>query len=170
MSEIAFLSHLDALVSGPQAAAWLEEAADRLLRGLEVDRSVAVAFEVVPARVLEPPAPAVSAWVFALRRGRFSGAERHPNSTQRMAALRGAGVFQTWDGGQWQSFPLRPDAGVDGRWISIPPNVWHQAAPPEEHWVVVSFHTVAAQELIEERGDPATQSVAFRLRYLDREK
>jgi hypothetical protein len=35
----------------------------------------------------------------------------------------------------------------------VPPNVWHQAVVPAEDWVVVSFHTVPAEELIEERPD-----------------
>jgi hypothetical protein len=54
----------------------------------------------------------------------------------------------------WQSNILvsDPRAPVEGRWISIPPNVWHRPVIPKgEDWVVVSFHTVPANELIEER-------------------
>ncbi len=42
------------------------------------------------------------------------------------------------------------------RWISIPTNVWHQGVAPGENWVVVSFHTAARDELIEER--PLTEA------------
>jgi hypothetical protein len=39
------------------------------------------------------------------------------------------------------------------RWVSIPAGTWHQAVVPDEDWVVVSFHTVPEDELIEERPD-----------------
>ena len=62
------------------------------------------------------------------------------------------------DGGdrQWQSNLLvsEPSALLERRWISIPRNVWHQVVVPEgPGWVVVSFPTVPAEELIEERPD-----------------
>ncbi len=62
------------------------------------------------------------------------------------------------DGGEaeWQSNLLvsEPGALLERRWISIPRNVWHQVVVPEgPDWVVVSFHTVPAEELIEERPD-----------------
>jgi hypothetical protein len=166
--EKELLAQLDALVSDAGAVAWLEGASDRLLRLMSDDPTVDIAFEVIPLPVISPPPPTVSGWVFALRSGMFSGAERHPNSTQRMAAIRGSGVFLIWDGSAWLSTPLSSEAGaVEDRWISIPPNVWHQSAPPETHWVVVSFHTVPAEQLIEERGDPATETLNHRARYLE---
>ena len=46
------------------------------------------------------------------------------------------------------------DAPLEKRWISIPQNVWHQPVISKEtDWVVVSFHTVPAEELIEERPE-----------------
>ena len=36
-----------------------------------------------------------SAWVFVLRAGADTGAERHPNSHQRMMSFEGSGDFQT---------------------------------------------------------------------------
>ena len=54
----------------------------------------------------------------------------------------------------WQSNILvsDPEASLERRWISIPQNVWHRAVIPEgADWAVVSFHTVPAEELIEER-------------------
>jgi len=42
------------------------------------------------------------------------------------------------------------------RWISIPPNVWHRPVVGKDaDWVVISFHTVPAEELIEEKLDEA---------------
>ena len=54
----------------------------------------------------------------------------------------------------WQSNILvsNPEAALEQRWISIPQNVWHRPVIPKEaNWTVVSFHTVPAEELIEER-------------------
>jgi hypothetical protein len=58
--------------------------------------------------------------------------------------------------GQWKSNMLisDPDAPLEKRWISISQNVWHQPViSKEEDWIVVSFHTVPADELIEERRE-----------------
>src|SRR5678816_2528384 len=61
-----------------------------------------------------------SAWVFVLRAGANTGAERHPNSHQRMMSFEGSGDFQTGDPGQWQSNILTSDpaAPLEQRWIS----------------------------------------------------
>ena len=94
-----------------------------------------------------------SSWAFILRANTITGAERHPNSHQRMMSYRGFGDFQTRPDGDWCSHLLTSDqtAPIAERWISIPPNVWHQGVVPGENWVVVSFQTAAEHELIEER-------------------
>jgi len=98
--------------------------------------------------------------VFVLRANTRSGAERHPNSHQRMMSYRGSGDLQTRQRGDWCSHPLTsdPSAPIAERWISIPPYVWHQGVVPGENWAVVSFHTAGEQELIEER--PASSDEA----------
>ena len=77
-------------------------------------------------------------------------------------SFEGAGDLQVRaglaDGGEaeWQSNLLVSESGalLERRWISIPRSVWHQVVVPEgPDWVVVSFHTVPAEELIEERPD-----------------
>jgi hypothetical protein len=92
-----------------------------------------------------------SAWVFVLREGISTGAERHPNSRQRMVSHAGVGTIQTWDKSGWLSHVL--SAGGDGRVsLSIPPNVWHRPViPAGADWTVLSFHTAPDDELIEER-------------------
>src|SRR5207249_1597152 len=92
-----------------------------------------------------------------LRTGTTTGAERHPNSHQRMMSFRGTGDMQTGGDGRWQTNALISDRGaeLEQKWVSIPENVWHQAVVPDADWVVVSFHTVPAEELIEERPDVA---------------
>lgn len=113
----------------------------------------------------ELPPEIRSGWVFVLRAGTDTGAERHPNSHQRMMTLDGIGDMKVdMKGAQnevtnesamaWESNVLvsDPDALLERRWISIPKNVWHRPVVPKgADWVVVSFHTVPAAELIEER-------------------
>src|SRR5213592_4595376 len=97
-----------------------------------------------------------SAWVFVLRAGADTGAERHPNSHQRMMSFEGSGDLQTGEPGKWQSNVLvsDPDAPLERRWISIPANVWHHPViTADTDWAVVRFHTLVAEGLIDERRD-----------------
>ena len=62
-----------------------------------------------PARSLRPGASrrrVQSSWMFVLRRGVTTGAERHPNSRQRMVSWEGSGDFQVHDGPGWRSHLL----------------------------------------------------------------
>ena len=111
-----------------------------------------------------------SAWVFVLRAGADTGEERHPNSHQRMMTFQGSGDMQTEHRGKWQSNILvgNHEAPLEQRWISIPQNVWHRPVISNDmDWVVVSFHTVSADELIEERPSASTADVTKRMRYVD---
>ena len=56
----------------------------------------AMAWESVPMAVFDGPLPEAikSCWVFVLRTGAETGAERHPNSHQRSMSLTGCGEFQ----------------------------------------------------------------------------
>jgi hypothetical protein len=111
-----------------------------------------------------------SAWVFVLRADANTGAERHPNSHQRMMTFEGSGDMQTGEPGQWQSNVLisNPDAPLEERWISIPQNIWHRpVVGADADWTVVSFHTVPAEELIEEKPDDRSQDGTKQMRYLD---
>jgi hypothetical protein len=108
-----------------------------------------------------------SAWVFVLR----AGAERHPNSHQRMMTFEGSGDMQTEERGQWQSNVLvgEHEAPLERRWISIPQNVWHRpVVGADADWTVVSFHTVSAEELIEEKPDDSSQDGTKQMKYLEK--
>ena len=110
-----------------------------------------------------------SAWVFVLRAGADTGAERHPNSHQRMMSFEGSGDLQTGEPGKWQSNVLvsDPDAPLERRWISIPTNIWHRPViDAAADWSVVSFHTVPAKELIEERPDDSREAGTKQMTYL----
>ena len=109
-----------------------------------------------------------SGWVFVLRAGANTGAERHPNSHQRMMSFEGNGDLQTGKPGNWKSNVLVSDPGapLERRWISIPPNVWHRPViEAARDWAVVSFHTVPAEELIEERPDDSRDAGTRQMKY-----
>jgi hypothetical protein len=158
-NEIQLLKQLDDLLKLPSVAVALNDIADRIeknfLRSFEP-----LAWEDVPLEVYlnRLPDQIHSSWVFLLRADSNSGAERHPNSIQRVTAWRGAADFQVWIDDQWKSQLLVPDFNrpIEDRWVTIPVNTWHQAVVgPGNHWIVVSFHTASAEELIEERPNPA---------------
>jgi hypothetical protein len=129
-------------------------------------------WEPIPLEVFDRALPIdiQSSWVFVLRTGSDTGAERHPNSHQRMMSIQGSGDMRTEQGGTWRSNFLISDpiAPLEQRWISIPPNVWHRPVIGKEgHWVVVSFHTVSAGELIEERPTVGTAGETKQMKYLE---
>jgi tetratricopeptide (TPR) repeat protein len=45
--------------------------------------------------------------------------------------------------------------------------MWHQAVAEGGHWTVVSFHTAATRELVEERPDAANSNALVQQRYVD---
>jgi hypothetical protein len=134
-----------------------------------------MSWEPFPLDVLKTKLPAEirSAWVFVLRAGADTGAERHPNSHQRMMSFEGSGDLQTGEPGKWQSNVLVSDrdAPLEQRWISIPTNVWHRPViDTAADWAVVSFHTVPPEELIEERPDDSREAGTKQMTYLKSQK
>jgi len=128
-------------------------------------------WEPFPLEILAatPPREIQSVWVFVLRAGADTGAERHPNSHQRMMSFEGSGDLQTGEPGNWESNVLvsDPDAPLERRWVSIPTNVWHRPViNADTDWAVVSFHTVSAEELIEERPDDSREAGTRQKKYL----
>jgi hypothetical protein len=158
-SERRILESLDAALSRPEVAAKLTGIGERVLATLARGPREIEAWDSVPLSLygsaLEPEIK--SSWVFVLRNGVTTGAERHPNSRQRMVSWSGGGDFQVHDGERWRSHFLVSDrdAPLEQRWISIPPETWHQGVVGSQDWLVVSFQTVRAEELIEERPDPS---------------
>lgn len=169
-AEFEKLAALDAQFLNPKVKAEVDRIVDRVEAVLAADPESDMAWEPIPLEIYsdELPGDIQSSWVFVLRADTETGAERHPNSRQRMMAYRGDGDFQTRLEGPWQSNWLvsDPDAPLESRWISIPPYVWHQSARPEIDWVVVSFHTVAAEELIEERPGESDTADVKQMKYI----
>ena len=171
MIEDPLLGELDVFLRQPAVTARIDPIADHVERKLAGDPTAVMAWEPVPLEVYGPGLPAGmrSSWVFVLRGGGTNtGPERHTNSHQRMMSYRQTGDMQTGCDGRWQSHALTSDpaAPLDRRWISIPPYVWHQVVAPGPDWTVVSFHTVPAEELIEERPDPTNWNLTRQKHYV----
>src|SRR5262249_25046025 len=143
--EEGVLRFLDNLFYHKLVRAFLDGVVQRIEQRLQNDSAAVMAWEPVPLDLYGTllPGSIQSSWVFILKANVATGAERHPNSRQRMMSYRGSGDLQTKTKDVWDSNPLKSDPRVPlgQRWISIPENVWHQAVTPEANWVVVSFHT-----------------------------
>ena len=186
--ESSLLEILDTIVGSEEIRAQIYPIVERVRTELARNKKAQMTWEPIPLTIYGGALPSGirSSWVFVLRAGATTGAERHPNSHQRMMSFEGAGDLQVRarhgtspsirrtglaDGSevQWQSNFLMSDSDVplERRWISIPRNVWHQVVVPEgPDWVVVSFHTAPPEELIEERPDSDDPGGTKQMRYL----
>jgi hypothetical protein len=164
------LEKLDIIVRSDKVRAKINPVVDRVCAALSKKADALMTWEPIPLEIFGEGLPPEirSGWIFVLRAGADTGAERHPNSHQRMMTLHGSGDMKTQSkkgelrikkdekGIDWQSNVLvsDPSAPLERRWISIPPNVWHRPVVGRDvDWVVISFHTVPAEELIEEKLD-----------------
>jgi quercetin dioxygenase-like cupin family protein len=89
--------------------------------------------------------------VFVLPAGATPPGHHHPNSVQHMRVLAGRGVVTLRPGeGAAQHDPVRYGVGVERPWLVIPWGVVHQfEVLPEGELVVLSFHTVVEEDLLE---------------------
>ena len=186
--ERSILKELDALLRLAKVRGDIQPVVERVRAQLANSERALMKWEPIPLTIYGDALPAEirSSWVFVLRAGADTGAERHPNSHQRMMSFQGSGDMRTGAPSNrvsrskakqtrsemiWESNFLvsDPDSPWQRRWISIPPNVWHRPVVGRGgDWVVVSFHTVPAEELIEERPNPRGKERTKQLRYLER--
>jgi hypothetical protein len=168
--ERSLLEALDVILQSDAVRAHIDPVVHRVALKLAQEYNASMAYEPIPLSVDgDSLAPVIrSSWVFILRAGATTGPERHPNSHQRMMSYQGIGDLQIGGDGHWRSHPLvsEVNACLEERWISVPPNVWHQAVVPDQDWVVISFHTASAEELIEERPEEGDVSRTQQRRYL----
>src|SRR6059058_5617119 len=169
--ERSCLESLDAVLRSENVREQIRPIVERVRAELARKKEALMTWEPIPLAVFGRGVPAgvLSVWVFILRAGADTGAERHPNSRQRMMSFEGGGDLQTGEPGRWQSNILISDpvAPLEQRWISIPPNVWHRPVVGRDvDWAVVSFHTVPAKELIEERPDTSSKVGTKQMKYL----
>ncbi len=145
----------------------LLEELDKLVRESDVTEEIHQAKEIlrqepsllsgtVPVQLnkLNRPLPSGigSARIFALRANTSFTTERHPNSRQRVVSLEGRGkiVVKEPITPRTETLTSAPDAPLAERWSSVPPNVWHQPQAGNQDWVVLTFHQVPEDELIDE--------------------
>jgi len=171
--ERSLLEALDTALRSDNVREQIRPVVARVRKQLAHRKETLMSWEPFPLNVLATTLPPEirSAWVFVLRAGADTGAERHPNSHQRMMSFEGSGDLQTGEPGNWQSNILVSDsnAPLERRWISIPTNMWHRPViDAATDWVVVSFHTVPAEELIEERPDDSRDAGTRQMKYLGR--
>lgn len=133
----------------------IDTIAKRVEQKLKEETKSDLAWESVPLVTYRADLPETirSSWVFAVRALVNTGAERHPNSHQFMVSYKNTGDLQIRIEDNWKSNHLVSTFNdpIGKRWVSVSPNVWHRAIGFEENWIVVSFHTASAGELIEER-------------------
>lgn len=148
------LAQLDEAVRAPGVMPALSGIAHELGNRLRSTAEADIVWQEVSLALFgRLPEEIKSSWVFALRRNRTTGAERHPNSSQRMTSLVGSANMQTWDASSWTSHLMsgEVDAPLAARWLTIPAGTWHRPVVFDGTWIVVSFHTASAEELLEER-------------------
>jgi len=167
------LESIDAVLRSETVHSQICPIVERVRAELSRKKEAVMTWEAIPLTVFARALPREirSAWVFVLRAGADTGAERHPNSHQRMMSFEGSGDMRTGEPGQRQSNVLasNPEAPLEQRWISIPQNVWHRPVVGKDaDWTVVSFHTVVAEELIEERPDDSSKDGTKQMKYLAR--
>jgi len=154
--DISILKSLDELLHPESVRKTIDAIASQLELELLRNPAALMTWQPIALSLYRSPIPAgiQSSWVFILRAGATTGAERHPNSHQRVMSYCGSGDLQVNIDGQWHSNYLVSDhsSPLATRWAFIPVKVWHQAVVPDENWIVVSFHTAPAHELIEERS------------------
>jgi mannose-6-phosphate isomerase-like protein (cupin superfamily) len=120
---------------------------DRLKAELRASDQPFVWATVDVGNVSDIPEEIRSAWIFALRAGRWSGAHYHPNSVQHMAVIEGRGRSRI--GGALGEMVAFGDDSTGERWFVIEPGVPHEFFPVDGDMIVISFHTAGAQELLE---------------------
>ena len=167
------LESIDTVLRSETVREQIRPIVERVRAELARKKDAVMTWEPVPLTVFGRALPSEirSGWVFVLRAGVDTGAERHPNSHQRMVTFEGSGDMQTGEPGQFKSNVLisNPEAPLEQRWISIPQNSWHRPVVGKDtDWTVVSFHTVPAEDLIEEKLDDSSKDGTKQKKYLEK--
>src|SRR5438309_11608872 len=139
--ESPLLEALDTIVGSEEVRAQIYPIVERVRTELARNKKAQMTWEPIPLTIYGGALPSGirSSWVFILRAGAATGAERHPNSHQRMMSFEGTGDLQTEAEPADESSPepsdiiwrsnilvSDPEAALERRWISIPQNVWHR--------------------------------------------
>lgn len=153
LRERRLLERLDIWVYSEDTRRVLDRAVDKAKKKFDDNPDAFFVWETIPGRTLGPNLPRLvrSVWIFIIRSGIASEMHRHPNSRQRTLALEGRGTLRVGDGHRFKLHRLvdNPRTALEQRWVSIPKNTWHEAIV-EQDWTVLSIHSVAETDLIEE--------------------
>src|SRR5437899_11549624 len=117
--ESSLLEILDTIVGLEEVRAQIYAIVERVRTELARNKKAQMTWEPTPLTIYGGALPSGirSSWVFVLRAGATTGAERHPNSHQRMMACERAGDLQVGAGlsdfgeEQWQSNLLVSELG-----------------------------------------------------------
>src|SRR5574341_1334000 len=103
--EREILQQLDTALRDRALLPVVDSIESRVIENLHRDPTLMLAWETVPLDLYAGKLPPMilSSWVFVLRAGAITGAERHPNSHQRMMSWQGSGDFQVWQNNGWRS-------------------------------------------------------------------
>src|SRR5437667_3024424 len=103
--EHARLETLDTILRSEDVRERIGAIVERVRAELSRKNEAVMTWESLPLAIFGRALPPGirSAWVFVLRAGADTGAERHPNSCQRMMSFEGSGNMQTGEPGQWKS-------------------------------------------------------------------
>lgn len=114
LKERKILEILDSAVNDSRISHKINEIVERVEKQLENNPNEIMAWEGIPLDLYnyELPEEIKSSWVFILRKNLVTGAERHPNSIQRMMSYKGYGDFQTKPGEKWESNFLESDSAL----------------------------------------------------------
>lgn len=169
--EQQILQKLDELLKSEKIRQRIDPIVGRVKKALAYNPDAQMAWEPIPLEFYETDLSSTigSSWIFLIRANCNTGAERHPNSRQRMFSYEESGDMQVKLNGDWVSHNLVSsfDAPLEKRWVSIPTQTWHQVVTGDKDWVVVSFHTVPERELIEERMDENNSRQTKQKKYLE---
>jgi mannose-6-phosphate isomerase-like protein (cupin superfamily) len=143
------LSALDALIEG-ELRLQIAEAVDVARRMLATSREP-FGWRFIDLGARDLPDGIRSGAVFVLPAGTTPPGHHHPNSIQHMRVLAGRAVvtLQSRESTARHD-PGRYGVGTERPWLVIPRGVVHQLEVlPEAELVVLSFHTVPEEDLLE---------------------
>ena len=146
--ERLLLESLDSLLQSDAGRAGIRPIVEQVRRNLAEDRAASMAWASIPSPVYgrSLPGPIQSSWVFILRARTETGAERHPNSHQRMLSYEGSGDLQTGGDGSIvprSAPPSQPQGEVSHPHRGLPPRIVVGDAPSEyDPLPVISVQTL----------------------------
>src|SRR5262245_47026204 len=99
LAERNLLAVLDQALARPSVRERIDVIVTRVEQKLAQDSAASMAWEPIPLELYggDLPTGIRSSWVFILRANAVTGAERHPNSHQRVVSRRGSGDLQVRD-------------------------------------------------------------------------